>query len=131
MREQQATLDAADLQVFVVTFESAKRVGDYQAREPVAFPVLRDPHRDAYCAFGFARNPRRALAMPTTGVYYLRNALRGRLPRLHATDMLQLGGDVVLSAGGDVCWVHASREPADRPSIDDIVRAVSECQDDR
>ena len=33
-------------------------------------------------------------------MYYLRNALRGRLPRLHATDMLQLGGDVVLSAGG-------------------------------
>jgi hypothetical protein len=131
LRDQQTRLDAGGVQVFAVTFESAQRIADYRAREPIAFPILRDPRREAYRAFGLERNPRRAFAAPATSWYYVRQAARGRLPWFRSGDYIQLGGDVVLSAAGEPCWVYASREPADRPSIEDLLRVLKVSDDDR
>ncbi|HUG17273.1 MAG TPA: peroxiredoxin-like family protein [Thermomicrobiales bacterium] len=130
LRERQPELDTLGVRVFVVAFESAASVRRYRARHDIPWPVLRDPRRDAYRAFGMERNPVRALVSPKTIWHYLRQAMRGRLPRLTASDYAQLGGDVLLSATGERCWVHVSREPADRASIDQIVRAARACAAD-
>lgn len=112
-----------DVAVYAVTFESPERVRAYRQREQLAFPILRDPRRDAYRAFGLARGAREALGARTVG-YYARQALRGRLPRLASSDWRQLGGDALLDRRGNVCWVYRSREPADRPAIAELLAAI-------
>lgn len=130
MRDHQVQFDASGIQIFAVTFESRSRVRTYRDREPAAFPVLRDPRREAYAAFGFDRRPIRSVWSPRTFWYYLRQALRGRLPHLTRSDYFQLGGDVLLSPDGEVCWVYTSREPADRPTIERILRSAYDCVGD-
>lgn len=126
MREREPELSALNVRVYAVTFESAARVRDYRANNTVAtgFPILRDPRREAYREFGLGRQGVESLANVRTLAFYARQTLRGRLPRLHASDFGQLGGDVLLDAEGSAAWIYSSREPADRPSVDDIVREL-------
>jgi hypothetical protein len=127
LRERRDELTRYDVRVFAVTFESRGRVDAYLARESPGFPILRDPRRAAYRAFGLGRRGTLGIWSPRTLWYYARQALRGRLPRVARADMHQLGGDVLLAPDGGVCWLYRSRQPADRPSIDDILTALDAC----
>ena len=131
MREREADLAARDLRVFAVTFEPAKTVRAYRTRESIAYPILRDPQRAAYRAFGIERRGFGSVWRPRTIWYYVKSILRGRLPSSSGADIYQLGGDVLLSPDGAVCWVYRSREPADRPSIDTILKELDDCLVDR
>lgn len=126
MRERENELSALNVRVYAVTFESAARVAVYRTHNPVAvgFPILRDPRREAYRAFGLGRQGSGGVTNLRTLAFYTRQALRGRLPRLHASDFGQLGGDVLLDASGAAAWIYPSREPADRPTVDEIIEAL-------
>lgn len=131
LREREAVLAARGVRVMAVTFESAERVREYREREPISYPILRDPERVAYRAFGLQRRERAAsIWRPKTSWYYVKNMVRGRLPRVARADYYQLGGDVLLSPSGAVCWVYRSQEPADRPSVELILKEVGDCHDD-
>jgi hypothetical protein len=57
---------------------------------------------------------------------YLRLVFRdGRLRRPYkGEDVLQLGGDFVLDGRGRVVYAYRSAEPTDRPSVQELLRAV-------
>lgn len=121
MRERQPELEALGVQIFAVTFESEARLREFQAGEPLPFPLLRDPGRAAYRALGLARRgPATVWNVPTLW-FYLRRLLRGQPPPRIRADPFQLGGDVILSTDGRRVWVYASRDPVDRPTADEVV----------
>ncbi|MDQ3548436.1 MAG: AhpC/TSA family protein [Chloroflexota bacterium] len=130
MREEEAELTARGVRVFAVTFESAARVRDYRQREAAPYPILRDPKRAAYRAFGIERRGAASIWRPRTIWYYVKSALRGRWAGSDGADIYQLGGDVLLGPSGAVCWVYRSREPADRAGIDTIVKEIDACRAD-
>lgn len=131
MRERETELAARGLRVVAVTFESATRVREYREREPIPYPILRDPERAAYRAFGLQRRERAAsIWRPRTFRYYVKNVVRGRLPHVARADYNQLGGDVLLSPSGEVGWVYRSEEPADRPSVEMILKELDDCHAD-
>jgi len=123
-------LAARGVRVFAVTFEPAERVREYRERELVPYPILRDPGRAGYRLFGIERRGIGSVWRPRTIWYYVKSALHGQLRGSGGADIYQLGGDVLLSASGAVCWVYRSREPADRPSVETILREVDGCRDD-
>jgi len=130
LREAEAELAARGVQVFAVTFEAAGRVRDYRQRETIPYPILRDPARAAYRAFGIERRGATSIWRPRTIWYYVKSALRGRFAGSVKADLYQLGGDVLLGPSGAVCWVYRSREPADRPGIETILKEIDDCRDD-
>lgn len=129
MRDHQTEFENLGVRIFAVTFEPVGRVRQYRTHERLAVPILRDPNRSAYRAFGMERSTIRSLAAPATAIYYLRQAWRGRLARFAHADVTQLGGDVLLSTAGRPCWIYVSREPADRPKVEQILREVRDCAD--
>lgn len=108
----------------VVTFEDPARIRRFVEREGIIFPVLSDRDRRAYAAVGLRRGNHRKLWTLKSLRAYVQGALRGRLPASPSGDIAQLGGDVVLDPGGRVVWIHRSSEPADRPDVRTIVRAL-------
>jgi hypothetical protein len=124
LREQRAKLEGRGVHVLAVAFESAEQVGDFVARDKPGFPVLRDPERAAYRAFGFGRPGALRIWAPRTLAFYARKLLRGQLPRHFQSDPFQLGGDVLVGPEGSPCWVYRSDEPADRPSVDSILQVL-------
>lgn len=97
---------------------------EYREREGIDVSMLRDPRRDAYRAFGIQRAGLPGVWAPRTIWYYVKQVLRGRLPRFDRSDWYQLGGDVLLNEQGQAVWVYRSREPADRPSVEAVLSEV-------
>lgn len=86
--------------------------------------LLSDQHRAAYAAFGFGRaGVGRVWLDPRVWRAYAALLARGRRPRSAQDDTLQLGGDVLVDAAGLVTWIHRSRGPEDRPSINEVLAA--------
>lgn len=124
MRERRAELETRGVRILTVAFESSEQVRDFVARDAPGFPVLRDPERAAYRAFGFGRPGALRIWAPRTLAFYARKLLRGQLPRHFESDPFQLGGDVLLAPDGRPWWVYRSQQPADRPSVDQLLQAL-------
>lgn len=106
-----------------MSFESLERIRFVQPEFGHEWPVLSDEGAGIYEAYGLGRSVLRSWLMPRTLGYYAREAIRGRRPRIEG-DTARLGGDFVIDPAGIIRFAHASREPADRPAIDTILRAL-------
>jgi peroxiredoxin len=112
--------------VLVVSFASAAQVATYLAKCPQPFPVVADPTRAAYQAFGLGSTTLKAMLRPGTVATYVGMIFRGWLPTRPAAndDLLQLGGDFVLDADGRVRYAHPSGGATDRPSAQQLLAAL-------
>lgn len=126
MRDRLADL-GGDTLVVLVTFTDPSSLSDYVSVHDLPFPVLTDPERSAYHAYGLGRGSvwrvwglkagrRYAEILRADGIGGLRR------PR---EDTLQLGGDFVIAPDGTLAWGFWGDGPDDRPSIDDLVAAVT------
>ena len=129
LREHEQELDRVGAVVVGVSFEESSVISRFAERESAPYPILSDPERKAYRAFGLTRGGTTQVWSPNALRTYARGLLRGRLPRLPRADIAQLGGDFVLDPQGRVVYEYRSEESADRPAIDfllDAVRAVAD-----
>jgi hypothetical protein len=112
-------------EILLVSFESLERIQWYLEGADFQWPVLSDPARELYKAYSMERASfARAWLSPRTLSYYARAMLRGQRPHKPAADSLQLGGDVLVDRAGIVRLIHRSREPADRPSVEVLMRST-------
>ena len=124
LREYEQELDRLGAVVLGVSFEDPSVIARFAERESLPYPILSDPERRAYRAFGLERGGAAQVWSPNALRTYARGLLRGRLPRLPRADIAQLGGDFVLDARGRVAYEYRSEESADRPAIDSLLDAV-------
>ncbi len=117
----------SDTSVAVVTFTTDDLLDDYTTRYGLPFPVLRDPDRTAYRAYGIGRTTwRRSWGIRAARRYIEILRERGLRALSRPTeDTRQLGGDVVIDPAGRLSWAHWSDGPDDRPSLDQISEAIA------
>lgn len=119
-------LAVAGCSALVVTQSKPEALAPYLDRMGWHVPVVCDPDRAAYTAFGLERTRLRSFFKPRVLAGYLRAALRGygmRKP-VAGEDVLQLGGDFVLNRQREVVFAHPSADPTDRPAIAAILEAI-------
>lgn len=117
------TLAALAIRVVVVTFQPAPLARVYLAEMSPPFPVLVDESRELYRAYGMGKARAWDLWGPATWWAYLKEGVRGRLPRRPQGDPAQQGGDVLIDPDGVVRLHHVGRGPADRPRITALLAA--------
>lgn len=90
------------------------------------FEVFCDPDRVAYRYFGFERGGLSMFFNLRVLVRYIRMIFSGLWPHRPEAgeDVYQLGGDVVLSAERRLLFAYRSHDPADRPTVDDLIRHI-------
>lgn len=91
----------------------------FLARRPYPFPVVSDPDRTAYRAFGLGRVGWGHFLRPDVLFGYLRHLATGRRVRKPAVgeDVRQLGGDFLVSRNLRLVYAHPSRAATDRPTL--------------
>ena len=98
-------------------------IARYLAERPLSFPVVADPDRRTYAAFGLGRTTWGRLMRPGVMWRYSTHILRGakvrRVPE--GEDPLQTGGDVLISSDRRLLWAHMSPDPTDRPTVDQLL----------
>ena len=124
MRHRYDDFRARGAEVLVLTFEPPQRTARYLEAHALAFPLLADPERRAYRAYGLEHGTLWRWLSPTVWTGYARLMGEGhRLQRPHA-DPLQVGGDFVVDPNGKLALAHPAADPADRPLVADLLAAV-------
>src|SRR6185295_437760 len=125
-----AEIQALGAEVVVISFEPAERLLGYRAHHGWPFPVVSDPTRAAYRAFGLGSASLRRLFRPRVVLRYAWLILRGYRPRSSEADVHQLGGNFVIDGRRRVVFAHRSADPIDRPPVSALLKALRAVPED-
>jgi alkyl hydroperoxide reductase subunit AhpC len=124
LRQQASEWDRRGAAVAVVTFEQAWRARAYVEETGLPWPLLMDPQRSLFQAYGMERGTAGEVMGWASCKAYLGLLVRGRRLRRPTDDVYQLGGDVLIDPQGIVRLHHIGRGPADRPAVSQLLAAV-------
>ncbi len=92
------------------------------------FPLLLDPHGQAFHAFGLVAGSLRQLFAPSVGVSFLARQLdpETRQRGLQGGSFRQMPGTFVIDGAGIVRFAHRSRTIAEGPSNETLLKVIRE-----
>lgn len=134
LHEARDRLAAANASALIVCFGDADGARRWTQQVGHDFPMVADKEKHLYSGlFGFQSGSFFSIFGLSSISYYLRAAWSGKaIPKGNrGDDIYQLGGDAIVDGGndagegkGNVLFTYASQNPADRPSIDDLLKEL-------
>jgi peroxiredoxin len=126
VRDHYAEIVRLGGKVLAISLAQPPQIAAYLGRTPLPIPLVADPSRDAYRAFGLERASWSTILGIRSILAYFRLIFRGWFPRRpqEGEDVLQLGGDFVLDRSGRIVYAYRSAEPTDRPNARELVEAI-------
>ncbi len=125
LRRRKPEFDALHVQIAVIGFVRDERVTIWLEQTKSPFPLMLDPDRRVYDAYGMGRSFVRVWSLKVMW-HYFKLMLRGERLRGIQGDPHQLGGDVLVDRGGTVRLAYRSQDPTDRPGVDELLAAARE-----
>ena len=125
MRRRYADFRNQGGEILAICFDPLERAERYARDQELGFPLLVDPERRVYGAYGLEQGAVWRFLLPQVTFGYLRLMVGGgrRIQRPHE-DPLQLGGDFVVDPEGRLALVHPCQDPSDRPPVAQLLAAV-------
>jgi hypothetical protein len=111
--------------VFIISFGTLPALQQWMNEVCGTFTVLLDRERVAYKAYQLDRSRLRSWHPRVVWVYIKRWFQHGKFYDSHGDDTSQLGGDFIVDQAGLLRLVHPSHDPTDRPSVDELVKALA------
>ncbi|MCQ3973749.1 MAG: hypothetical protein DPW09_09925 [Anaerolineae bacterium] len=118
---------ALNAEVIVISFETGYWLQVWLEETKAPFPLLLDPARKAYQAYGLERSLLRSWG-PKNLWYYTKARLTGRQAHRTGADTSQLGGDFIVDTSGIVRLAHRSQDPTDRPPVAELLATLKQLQ---
>jgi peroxiredoxin len=120
--------DFADLntEVLIVSFGAERQARAWLDETGTPFPLLLDPDRSVYRAYGLERSVLRTWT-PRVIWYYIRQFAAGRLGRVEG-DPHQLGGDFIIDRDGIIRLAYREWDPVDRPPVASLLVVIRTIQ---
>lgn len=131
LQQRETDLATANMAVIVVAFEKPEFVRIYLEHSETTWPenwsMISNTDQSLYELFQMRRANWWDILRWRSLKYYLYLVFQKRRKVLTPTnkDLLQLGGDVLVDPSGTIRMHHRSEDPADRPSIDEILALTS------
>ena len=120
------TIKALGARVVLVAYDEPSLIEAKMARGvDVPFPVVLDRDKTTYANWGMGRaRLTQAMLSPKLTLRYLSLLMRGEPFLGFAPDMLQLGGDFIVTPKGVISYLHRMRDNGDRASVADLLTAL-------
>jgi len=118
--QHQDELDKLNTRVWIVSFGALPAAQAWLEETCTPFRLLLDPDRETYRTFGLERSLLRSWNLKTIW-RYTQLLTAGRRWRGIQGDSAQLGGDFIVDRTGVVRLAYPSRDPTDRPSINELL----------
>ncbi len=126
--QHQEELEQLNTRVLVISFSDEYWARGWLEETQSPFPLLLDPERSVYRAYGLERSVLRSWS-PKVLWYYLRKKLAGEQLHDIQGDPHQLGGDFIVGANGIIRLIYLSRDPTDRPSVEMLLETLQRIED--
>ena len=125
LRDAKNELDALNIRVKIVTFDSDFLAKAYVKNSAIEWPLLLDSSdENTYNSYGLQRASWWTLYNPLSIIRYLYLMMTGTRPGKPGSDWNQLGGDVLIDPDGIVRMQYVSESPHDRPEVSAILETV-------
>lgn len=121
LRAHASQIAAAGIQVVLVTPASTQRNAAFARDLDLPFPILADPERRAYAAFGFAEGTVGQLLSPRVAARSVEALLHGAVPGRRIGNSRQLPGAVIVDRDGRVRYRKVARDAADHLTTADLL----------
>lgn len=128
MCDRQEEFIKLNTRVFIISFGTLPALQQWMNDVCGTFTVLLDRDRVAYQAYGLERSRLRSWHPRVVWVYIKRWFQHGQFYDSHGDDTSQLGGDFIVDKNGNLRLVHASHDPTDRPSVDELLETLKTMQ---
>jgi len=116
LRDDEDEFRRLGVQTLIISFGAEHWARAWLQATESPFPLLLDPERAAYQAYGLGRSFIRVWS-PKVMWHYLKLALAGEKLQPVQGDPHQLGGDVIVDAAGVIRLIYHSKDPVDRPPV--------------
>jgi peroxiredoxin len=111
--------------IVVVAFAEPAKLVRYQEYHHWPFALLADPERRAYRALALKRFSWLRVFSPATLKLYVKLFREGMKREDYGKDdIYQSGGDFLVDREGNILFAHRSQDPADRPPVAEVLRAI-------
>ncbi|MCA9971741.1 MAG: AhpC/TSA family protein [Anaerolineales bacterium] len=120
-----AEIQALGVEVLAISFGTPYWANVWLQETGAPFPLLLDPERAAYHAYGLQSSVFRSW-VPKNLWYYVKAVLQGRELLGKRGDPHQLGGDFLVDRRGIIRLAHPSADPTDRPAVAKLMRVLEE-----
>jgi peroxiredoxin len=107
-------------QVVIVSFGTLLATQAWMKEVCASFQVVLDPDQSTYQAYQLEKSAARSRNLNTLWAY-VKLIAAGRKLQPQQGDTTQLGGDFIIDSHGIIRLAHPSRDPADRPAVDDLL----------
>ena len=114
----------AEVRVVLVGMGAPKESKEFLKRFQVPFPMICDPDRKLYGAYGLKRMGVLDFLSPSLALKSLSAVAQGNSVGIPEGDVKQLAGVFIIDASGHVRFRHLSTDPADFLPAEDVLAAV-------
>ncbi len=127
MRRHEPEFQALGAQVLYISAANAKRAAWYARDLGLTAPVLLDPDRSVYRAYGLQESLRGSALSPGVWISYARLLAGGRRfpgggrPQ---ENPLQMGADFIVGSDGRIVYAYCGSHVADRPDVSTMLAVV-------
>lgn len=131
MRDHEEEFSKLKVKIVVVTFEANFLSRNYVEETSLTWPLIIDENREIYRSYGMFSASFWNIWGPKTWLAYLKEIIKGQKLKKSEADVMQRGGDVLIDPNGIVLMHHVGEGPADRPSVEMILRRIKEWHDEQ
>ena len=126
MRDRYEEIEAKGANVAAIGMGLTAMAADFKEKQDIPFPLLVDRHRETHKVFELKRGNLLEVAGPRQIARGIKSLLTGNKQGRPAPnqDVLQLGGALVIAAGGEVLYHHRARGADDNAPADDLLAAL-------
>lgn len=96
----------------------------FEMKFDVPFPLISDPKRQLYQAFGLKRVTALGLFSPSAAVKGILAMSKGHTVGIPIGDVRQLPGVFIINTDGRIVYSYFASDPSDHPDPDTILRAL-------
>ncbi len=125
MREHHDRFVAASAQVVAIGMGSAIRTAEFRQQMAIPYPLLSDPRRVAYKAYGLTQIKPQREANLTSLAHTARNLVQHGGAASSDQDMAQLGGVFIVDPAATIRYAFLPQLAHEFPPIDELLQVVA------
>jgi peroxiredoxin len=116
-----AQFEENGVQVVLVGLGAPDRAESFKNRLSLSFPIICDPEKKLYQAYGLGKGSLAAMASPGFLLKGLKSLSRGYIPGVPRGDVMQMPGVFLIDTSGNIRYTHYSKDPSDNPSMQTLL----------
>ena len=125
MRQKERRFEAKGVKVILVGLGSPEQAEAFRKEFDLSFPIVCDPDRRLYKAYELKRTGLLKFASPSLLFKGVKALSQGHAMGIPRGDIYQLPGVFIIDQTGRIRFSYYGRDPADHPSPEKILIAVS------